>query len=56
MYWGQWSVVEIAPMHEIEEDDYEDEEECCDEPSYCCENSPCGRCMDCLGMSDRDFM
>jgi len=36
---------------EQEDDDTESEQE----PSYCCARSPCGNCMDCLGMSWRDF-
>lgn len=35
---------------------YEIDTESEQEPSYCCKRSPCGRCMDCLGMSERDFM
>lgn len=40
-------------------DDYErDEIEPCEEGDCscsCCKVNPCGRCMDCLGMSWRDF-
>ena len=61
-YWSQWSSTELDSMHGIEPEDYEDddvdfepddeEEEC----SCCCERNPCGNCMDCLGMSESDFM
>lgn len=64
-YWQQWDKSELDAMHGIEHDndayddfDY-DEEEGCQEgecPCFCCSVNPCGRCMDCLGMSWRDFM
>lgn len=32
------------------EPEYDEEDSCC------CKRSPCGNCMECLGMSWRDFM
>lgn len=62
-YWSQWDKADldswqgIEPCQDDDEDDCheerdEDDEEC----SYCCDRSPCGNCMDCLGLSWRDFM
>lgn len=66
-YWSQWSKTELDSMHGIEPEDYDrddedydhDEEEGCvgrECLCRCCEINPCGNCMDCLGMSDNDFM
>ena len=66
-YWSQWSKVELDSMHGIEPEDYDKDEEEVDgdfeedkedeEESYgCSARSPCSNCMDCLGMSWRDFM
>lgn len=56
-YWSQWSHAEIMSMHGVEEDDYDDTDLCHDdvdiESSQHCE---CSNCMDCLGLSERDFM
>lgn len=61
-YWQQWDKGDLDSWQgkdiEPEDDDEdfspdEDEEEEC---SCCCAKNPCGNCMDCLGMSWRDFM
>jgi hypothetical protein len=64
-YWSQWSHSELMSMQGVEIDDpahddadleqEDDDTESEQEPSYCCARSPCGNCMDCLGMSWRDF-
>lgn len=63
-YWSQWDRSELDSMMgkdlvEEEEDDIDfspDEEDEDEECSCCCARNPCGRCMDCLGMSWSDFM
>lgn len=35
---------------------HEDDTDLDQEPKYCCARSPCSNCMDCLGLSWRDFM
>jgi len=57
-YWSQWSHAEIMSMHGDELDDDEvdtdlehDEDDTNMEQIHCC-----GNCMDCLGLSWRDFM
>ena len=64
-YWSQWSKVELDSMHGIEPSDHEEDEEVDgdfeedreDEESYgCSSRNPCSNCMDCLGLSWRDFM
>ena len=57
-YWSQFSHGELMSMQGVEIDDpeYNDDTDLDQEPSHCCARSPCGNCMDCLGMSDRDFM
>lgn len=61
-YWSQWSSGELLSMQGVEpEDDCEDDLDMVDEDEGCkcggcCEHDPCGRCMDCLGMSWSDFM
>lgn len=62
-YWSQWDRSELDSMQGKdlvveEEDDIDfspDEEEEDEECSCCCDRNPCGRCMDCLGMSWKDF-
>ena len=62
--WREYSHAEIMSMHGVEIDDPEhdtdldqdeDDTDLEQEPSYCCSRSPCGNCMDCLGMSWSDF-
>lgn len=64
-YWAQFSKQEIDSMHGIEPEDYEDDTDLdhdeddtdSEQESYgCSARSPCSNCMDCLGMSWRDFM
>lgn len=64
-YWSQFSQTEIDSMHGIEPEDYKDEDVDHDEETEveeeedshgCSARSPCSNCMDCLGMSWRDFM
>jgi hypothetical protein len=64
-YWSQFSHGELMSMQGVEIDDEdhdtdldhdEDDTDLDQEPGYCCARSPCGNCMDCLGMSNRDFM
>lgn len=62
-YWQQWDKDDLDDWQgkvAVEEDDYDyDPPERCQEgdcPCSCCSVNPCGRCMDCLGMSWRDFM
>ena len=57
-YWAQYSHSEIMSMHGVEIDDpeYNESDDDVDyEPKekYRCD---CSNCMDCLGMSWRDFM
>ena len=62
-YWAQFSKQEIDDMHGVVEDhdddtDLDHDEDDTDseqEPIGCCSRSPCGNCMDSLGMSWRDF-
>lgn len=57
-YWKQWSCAELMSMQGIEPDVYHDndEDDCHDdnqEPEeHCCSSF----CMDCLGLSWKDFM
>jgi hypothetical protein len=57
-YWSQWSHSELMSIQGIEIDDYHHEDEDSDlneedqEEIYCCSRG----CMDCLGLSWRDFM
>ena len=56
-YWSQFSKQEIDSMHGIEPEDYDDETDVdYDEDETETEQHCCGNCMDCLGMSWRDFM
>jgi hypothetical protein len=53
-YWNQFSHREIMSMHGVELTDFHDEdfeEEELEPEEDCC----CANCMDCLGMSWRDF-
>lgn len=61
-YWSQWGHAEIMSMHGVELDEV-DADMCHDEydidlcqddleEASCCSNG----CMDCLGLSNRDFM
>jgi hypothetical protein len=60
-YWQQWDKSDLDswqgkdyPCEEEEVDvDYDEPEEEC---LCCCSRNPCGNCMDCLGLSWRDFM
>ncbi len=58
-YWSQWSHAEIMSMHGVEIDDcHDDDQDDCHidreelEEAGCCASG----CMDCLGLSWRDFM
>jgi hypothetical protein len=57
-YWSQWDKADLDSWMGKEsyqdDDDNRDEEEC--SCLGCCSHNPCGNCMDCLGMSWRDFM
>lgn len=61
-YWSQWDKAALDDWQGKEtyqdgDDEYDDETS--DEECYClgcCSHNPCGNCMDCLGMSWRDFM
>jgi hypothetical protein len=56
-YWGQWSHAEIMSMHGVELEDEEDDTDLeQDEDDTNLEQDCCGNCMDCLGLSWRDFM
>lgn len=65
-YWDQFSHSELMSMQGVEVDDpaydededidHDDEEDEDDEPRGCSAKHPCSNCMDCLGMSWRDFM
>lgn len=60
-YWSQFSKTEIDSMHGIEPEDHQDEDEDFDHDDTEVEEEEqgcsCGNvCMDCLGMSWRDFM
>lgn len=56
-YWSQWSHAEIMSMHGVELDDDEvDTDLEHDEDDINVEQHCCGNCMDCLGLSWRDFM
>lgn len=56
-YWSQFNKQEIDSMHGIEPEDYDDETNVdYDEDETETEKHCCGNCMDCLGMSWRDFM
>ena len=60
-YWAQFSKQEIDSMHGIEPEDYHDDDQDYDhddsEDEEREEGCSCGNvCMDCLGMSWRDFM
>jgi hypothetical protein len=60
-YWSQWDREELMSMQGIETDTYQDDdhddsyqddrEKEEEKEGYCCNG-----CMDCLGMSWRDFM
>lgn len=57
-YWSQYSHAEIMSMHGVEIDDQDndidydyDEQDETDREQGCCSG-----CMDCLGLSWRDFM
>ena len=59
-YWNQWSSQELLSMQGVEiENEDEDEEifetEDEEESRGCSSKNSCGNCMDCLGMSWRDF-
>jgi hypothetical protein len=57
-YWAQWSHAEIMSMHGIEIDDYQDvdQDDCQSDSEEPEEEHCCSGCMDCLGLSWRDFM
>lgn len=57
-YWAQWSHAELMSMQGIEVDDFQDddlldstEEEKEEQKEGCCSG-----CMECIGISWRDFM
>jgi hypothetical protein len=61
-YWSQWDKADldswmgkdlIEENESCEDSEYDDQECSC---LGCCSHNPCGNCMDCLGMSWRDFM
>lgn len=61
-YWSQWDKADLDSwmgkdtyQDDDQDDYYDDSEEECSCLS-CCSHNPCGNCMDCLGMSWRDFM
>lgn len=53
-YWTQWSPVELMSMHGIELDEFRDEDH--DDNKIEKKEHCCSRCMDCLGLSYRDFI
>ena len=59
-YWAQWSHAELMSMQGVELEDYHDvdiDDMIDDEEEEKEEGCPCGsHCMDCLGLSWRDFM
>ncbi len=57
-YWAQWSHAELMSMQGIEIDAYQDDDhdDCHDDSDEEPEAHCCGNCMDCLGLSWRDFM
>jgi len=60
-YWSQWDKSDLdswqgKDLVEEEDEDFDPDEDEEEECSCCCERNPCGNCMDCLGMSWRDFM
>jgi hypothetical protein len=57
-YWDQWSHAEIMSMHGIEimDEDHDDTDLSHDENAIISEQHCCGACMDCLGLSWKDFM
>lgn len=62
-YWSQWSHSELMSMQGVElddhcdchDDDLYDVETCQDEDDTESEQHCCSGCMDCLGLSWRDF-
>ena len=52
-YWSQWSHGELMSMQGIDDDPKKDQDEV---EVYLCQQCNCGACMDCLGLSWRDFM
>ena len=57
-YWAQFSHAEILSMHGIESDTYHDDDHYGDVDDMIPEGEPegcCSGCMDCLGLSWRDF-
>lgn len=56
-YWSQWSHSEIMSMHGVELDDRHDDDDDYDrEDEEPVEEGCCSGCMNCLGLSWRDFM
>lgn len=55
-YWSQWSPSELLSMHGIESDDEVNIDSDHDENNTDLDQHCCGNCMDCLGLSWRDFM
>ncbi len=53
-YWAQFSQVEIDEMHGVETC-HDDDQDDCNFDREESEECGCGNCMDCLGMSWRDF-
>lgn len=55
-YWAQWSHAEIISMHGVELDTYQnDDQDDCRDDMVEGEEQCCSGCMDCLGLSWRDF-
>lgn len=52
-YWNQFSPREIDSMHGVEQSSYQDDDYEEPEPEEGCY---CSNCMDCLGMSWKEFM
>ena len=53
-YWRQYSLAEILSMHGVEFEEYGSNEECIADLSQIQCN--CSNCMDCLGLSWKDFL
>lgn len=56
-YWSQWSHSELMSMHGVELDDcHDDDHDDYHDDSEAAEEHCCSGCMECLGLSWRDFM
>jgi len=54
-YWGQWSHAEIMSLHGIEDEEDDVNLEHDEDDTNSSQNCNCSNCMDCLGLSWRDF-